>query len=173
MGSPLSEIGGFYHTMAMNLPNAISTFVIAVVLMSGWDWGMTLILVVSVVLTVLSSNSGHSKLRQLVEDFQETEGKIIGRVSDIFRGNRDVKMYAIEEKMSATFFESADVLRRKVFDRDVKTHHVNMRQEAVGIVCFVLVLLVACRALHERPSHDGACFSPIWARSPCSRGRCS
>ena len=143
MGSPLGEIGGFYHTMAMNAPNAISTFVIAVVWMSGWDWGMTLILVVSVVLTVLSSNSGHSKLRQLVEDFQETEGKIIGRVSDIFRGNRDVKMYAIEEKMSATFFESADVLRKKVFDRDVKTHHVNMRQEAVGIVCFVLVLLVA------------------------------
>ena len=44
-----------------------------------------------------------------------------------------MKMYAIEEKMSATFVESADVLRQKVYDRDVKTHHVNMRQEAVGI----------------------------------------
>ena len=98
MGSPLGEIGSFYHTMAMNLPNAISTFIIAVVWMSGWDWGMTLILVISVALTVISSNSGHSRLRQLMEDFQETEGKIIGRVSDIFRGNRDVKMYAIEER---------------------------------------------------------------------------
>ena len=64
-----------------------------------------------------------------MEDFQDTEGKIIGRVSDIFRGNRDVKMYAIEDKMSATFFESADVLRRKVFDRDVKDPP---RQHAAG-----------------------------------------
>ncbi len=143
MGTPLNEISSYYHTMAMNAPNSVSTFIIAVATMMFWDWGMTLILVVSVVLTVLSSNSGHSRLRQLMEDFQETEGKIIGRVSDIFRGNRDVKMYAMEERMSATFFESADVLRKKVFDRDVKTHHVNMRQEAVGIFCFILVLLVA------------------------------
>ena len=143
MGSPLSEISGYFHTMAMNVPNGLSTFFIAVAVMSGWDWGMTLILVVSVVLTVISSTTGHNRLRELMEDFQATEGKIIGRVADIFRGNRDVKMYAIEEKMSATFEASADVLRQKVFDRDVKTHHVNMRQEAVGIVCFVLVILVA------------------------------
>ena len=94
-------------------------------------------------LTVLSANSGTGRLRELVEDFQVTEGKVIGRVADIFRGNRDVKMYAIEEKMSATFDQSADVLRQKVYDRDVKTHHVNMRQEAVGVFCFVLVGVVA------------------------------
>ncbi len=96
-----------------------------------------------------------------MEDFQETEGKVIGRVADIFRGNRDVKMYAIEEKMSATFVESADVLRQKVFDRDVKTHHVNMRQEAVGIVCFVLVLLVASGRYMNGHLTTGS-FSRIW-----------
>ena len=163
MGSPLGEISGFYHTVAMNLPNSISTFLIAVVWMSGWDWGMTLILVVSVVLTVVSANSGHSRLRQLMEDFQETEGKIIGRVSDIFRGNRDVKMYAIEDRMSAAFVESADVLRRKVYDRDVKTHHVNMRQEAVGIFCFVLVLVVAAGRYMNGHLTEGELFSFLGA----------
>ncbi len=163
MGTPLNEISSFYHTLAMNLPNSISTFLIAVVWMSGWDWGMTLILVVSVVLTVVSANSGHSRLRQLMEDFQETEGKIIGRVSDIFRGNRDVKMYAIEERMSAAFVESADVLRKKVYDRDVKTHHVNMRQEATGVFCFVLVLLVAAGRYMNGHLTEGQLFSFLGA----------
>ena len=108
-----------------------------------WDWGMTLILIVSVVLTVISTNSGHGKLRDLMQDFQDTESKVIGKVADIFRGNRDVKMYAIEDKMSATFDQTADVLRQKVYDRDLKTHQVNMRQEAVGIICFILVCIVA------------------------------
>jgi ABC-type multidrug transport system fused ATPase/permease subunit len=143
MGSPLNEISSYYHTVAMNVPNGICTFLVAVGCLSFCDWGLTLILVVSVVATVLSANSGTGRLRELVEDFQLTEGKVIGRVADIFRGNRDVKMYAIEEKMSATFDQSADVLRQKVYDRDVKTHHVNMRQEAVGVFSFVLVAVVA------------------------------
>ncbi len=143
MGSPLSEVSSFYHTLAMNVPNALCLFVTSVLMLSAWDSGMTLILVVSVVLTVISSNSGQNKLRALMEDFQDTESKVIGRVADIFRGNRDVKMYAIEEKMSDTFYQTADVLRQKVYNRDLKTHHVNMRQEAVGIVCFILVCLVS------------------------------
>lgn len=143
MGSPLNEISGFYHNLMMNVPNSACMFVAALLMLGMWDWGMTLILLVSVVLTVFSTNSGHGKLRALMEDFQDTESKVIGRVADIFRGNRDVKMYAIEERMGDTFYQTADVLRQKVYDRDLKTHQVNMRQEAVGIACFILVCVVA------------------------------
>ena len=143
MGSPLGEISGFYHSLAMNVPNSICAFVFSVSFLAFCDWGMTFILVVSVILTVVSTRSGQGRLRELMQDFQDTESKVIGRVADIFRGNRDVKMYAIEEKMSISFDQSADVLRQKVYDRDLKTHQVNMRQEAVGIFCFVLVCLVA------------------------------
>ena len=143
MGSPLAEVSSFYHTLAMNVPNALCLFLTSILMLGAWDMGMTAILVVSVILTVISSNSGQNRLRALMEDFQDTESKVIGRVADIFRGNRDVKMYAIEEKMSDTFYQTADVLRQKVYNRDLKTHHVNMRQEAVGIVCFILVCLVA------------------------------
>ncbi len=143
MGSPLNEISQFYHNLMMNVPNSTCMFFAALVMLGAWDWGMTLILLVSVVATVVSTNSGHSRLRALMEDFQDTESKVIGRVADIFRGNRDVKMYAIEEKMSDTFYQTANILRQKVYNRDLKTHQVNMRQEAVGIACFVLVIMVA------------------------------
>ena len=163
MGSPLNEISSYYHTVAMNVPNGICTFLVAVGLLSFWDPGLTIILVISVVLTVLSANSGRGRLRELVEDFQATEGKVIGRVADIFRGNRDVKMYAIEEKMSATFDQSADVLRRKVYDRDVKSHHINMRQEAVGVFCFILVCLVAAGRFMNHHLTAGQLFAYLGA----------
>ena len=143
MGSPLAEVSSFYHTLAMQVPNALCLFLTSVLMLGAWDKGMTAILVISVILTVISSNSGQNRLRALWEDFQDTESKVIGRVADIFRGNRDVKMYAIEEKMSDTFYQTADVLRQKVYNRDLKSHHVTMRQEAVGIFCFVLVCFVA------------------------------
>ncbi len=143
MGSPLAEISGFYNTIAMQVPNALCLFLSSLLMLGSWDLGMTLILLVSVILTVFSSNSGQNTLRALMQDFQDTESKVIGRVADIFRGNRDVKMYAIEDKMGDTFYQTADVLRQKVYDRDLKTHQVNMRQEAVGIVCFILVCVVS------------------------------
>ena len=163
MGSPLSEISAFYHTLAMNVPNSVCLFLASIVMLSAWDWGMTLILVVSVILTVVSSNSGSNTLRALMQDFQDTESKVIGRVADIFRGNRDVKMYAIEEKMGDTFYQTADVLRQKVYNRDLKTHQVNMRQEAVGIVCFILVCLVAAGRYMNGHLSSGQFFTYMMA----------
>ena len=52
MGTPLSEISTFYHTLAMNVPNSACMFLSALIMLGAWDWGMTLILLVSVVLTV-------------------------------------------------------------------------------------------------------------------------
>ncbi len=139
MGSPLGEISSFYHNIAMNVPNALTAFAFSVALIGLWDWSLTIVLLVLVVSTVLAMNSGSAQLQSLNDDFQRVESRIIGRLTDIFRGNRDVKMYAIEERMSAAFEKNADVLRVKARDRDIKTHQVNMRQEAIGYFCFALV----------------------------------
>lgn len=139
MGSPLNEISSFYHNIVMNVPNALTAFAFSVCLIGLWDWSLTLVLLVLVLLTVLAMNNGSSRLQHLHEDFQRVETKIIGRLADIFRGNRDVKMYAIEDRMNAAFTKNADRLREKACDRDLRMHRVNMRQEAISYFCFVLV----------------------------------
>jgi ABC-type sugar transport system ATPase subunit len=53
-------------------------------------------------------------------------------VADIFRGNRDVKIHAVEERMAQAFRQSADQLRRQAYQRDVETHKINMRPEALN-----------------------------------------
>ncbi len=139
MGSPLGEISSFYHNIAMNVPNALTAFAFSVALIGLWDWTLTLVLLALVVSTVLAMNHGSARLQRLNEDFQRVESKIVGRLTDIFRGNRDVKMYAIEDRMSAAFEKNADTLRATACARDLKTHQVNMRQEAIGYFCFALV----------------------------------
>ncbi len=139
MGSPLGEISSFYHNIVMNVPNALSAFVFSVFLIGLWDWSLTLVLLVLVISTVLAMRDGSTRLQRLHEDFQSVETRIIGRLTDIFRGNRDVKMYAIEDRMNAAFEQNADLLRAKACDRDLQMHRVNMRQEAIGYFCFALV----------------------------------
>jgi ABC-type multidrug transport system fused ATPase/permease subunit len=100
MGSPLGEISSFYHNIVMNVPNAVTAFLFSVALIGMWDWGLTLVLIVLVVATVLAMRNGRARLQELHENFQQVEMKIIGRLTDIFRGNRDVKLYGIEERMN-------------------------------------------------------------------------
>ena len=143
MGAPLGQISSFYHNLMMNVPNAVTSFLFTLSLIFAWDGSLTLIMLVLVVATVLSTHYGSSKLERLHADFHQVESTVIGRLTDIFRGNRDVKMYAIEDRISAKFEENADVLREKACERDLKTHRVNMRQEAIGCVAFALVLCLA------------------------------
>ena len=96
-GAPVAVISGFYHNLAMNVPNALCIFLLSTGWMLLWDRGLTLILLGLVVATVCVLRRSSADLRQLHEEFQAIEGTITGRVADIFRGNRDVKMYAIEE----------------------------------------------------------------------------
>ena len=143
MGAPLGQVSSFYHNLMMNVPNAVTSFLFTLGLIFAWDGSLTLVMLGLVAATVLVTHYGSSKLERLHEDFHRVESKVIGRLTDIFRGNRDVKMYAIEERISAKFEENADVLREKACERDLKTHRVNMRQEAIGYVAFALVLCLA------------------------------
>ena len=141
-GAPVATISGFYHNIAMNVPNAVATFLISTAWMFSWDWGLTLILLGLVTATVWVMRRSSSNLRQLHADFQTTEGEVTGRVADIFRGNRDVKMHAIEEAVLRAFEQNVDTLRRKTCERDLKTHRVNMRHELVSASCFAIVMTV-------------------------------
>lgn len=143
MGAPIGQISGFYHNLMMNVPNAVTSFIFTLSLVFAWDSSLTIVMLLLAVATVLSSHFGSSKLERLHADFHKVESTVIGRLTDIFRGNRDVKMYAIEDRMSAAFEQNVDVLREKACERDFKTHRVNMRQEAIGCVTFAFVLCLA------------------------------
>ncbi|MBV9999609.1 MAG: ABC transporter ATP-binding protein [Verrucomicrobia bacterium] len=142
MGSPVMDISMFFHNAVINVPNSITTFLVSSVWILFWDWSLSLVLLFLVIATVLTMRYGSSRLQSLFQRYQAAETRIIGRVTDIFRGNRDVKIHAVEERMGETFRQNADQLRRQAYQRDVETHRVNMRAEALNYLCFVLLCAV-------------------------------
>ncbi len=142
MGSPITDISMFFHNAVINVPNSVTTFLVSSAWVFFWDWPLTMVLLALVIATVLTMRFGSARLRHLYARYQAVESRIIGRVTDIFRGNRDVKMHAIEERMGVAFEQSADQLRKQAYERDVETHRVNMRPEALNYVCFVILCCV-------------------------------
>jgi ABC-type multidrug transport system fused ATPase/permease subunit len=143
LGAPIGSISSFYHNLVMNVPNAIVAFVLSTAWILTWDWVLTALMLVMVLTTALAMNRAHTTLGQLHEQFQNTQAEVTGRVSDIFRGNRDVKMHAIEERMASDFEANAETLRQQTCDRDLKMHHVNMRNEVIGYFFFAIVMALA------------------------------
>lgn len=139
MGSPVTDISLFFHNAVVNVPNSITTFLVSSVWILFWDWTLSLVLLSLVIATVLTMRDGSGRLQFLFQRYQAAEMRIIGRVSDIFRGNRDVKIHAVEDRMADAFRQNADQLRKQAYQRDVETHRVNMRAEALNYVCFVLL----------------------------------
>ncbi|MBV8899976.1 MAG: ABC transporter ATP-binding protein [Verrucomicrobia bacterium] len=139
MGSPVMDISMFFHNAVINVPNSITTFLVSGIWILFWDWRLSVVLLFLVIATVLTMRRGSSRLQDLFERYQTAETRIIGRVTDIFRGNRDVKIHAVEERMAAAFRQNADQLRTQAYQRDVETHRVNMRAEALNYLCFVLL----------------------------------
>jgi ATP-binding cassette, subfamily B, bacterial MsbA len=133
------DISMFFHNAVINVPNSITTFLVSSIWILFWDWSLSVVLLFLVIATVLTMRYGSSRLQVLFQRYQAAETRIIGRVTDIFRGNRDVKIHAVEERMAAAFRQNADQLRTQAYQRDLETHRVNMRAEALNYLCFVVL----------------------------------
>jgi ABC-type multidrug transport system fused ATPase/permease subunit len=132
MGSPIADISMFFHNVVINVPNSVTTFVVSTIWVFFWDWTLRRVLIFMVVATVLTMRLAAAGYKKLIQRYQAMETGIIGRVADIFRGNRDVKIHAVEERMAQAFRQSADQLRRQAYQPDVETHKINMRPEALN-----------------------------------------
>ncbi|PTX94828.1 hypothetical protein DB346_22745 [Verrucomicrobia bacterium LW23] len=163
LGSPIGIISGYYHNLMMNVPNAASAFICCTLWIFMWDWCLTILLVSLVFATVFVIRLSHSELEKLQSEFQAVEMKVTGKVSDLFRGNREMKMHAVEDRMTEVFDEQAEALRLKTYDRDIRTHHVNMFHEGVGCIFFVFVIVLASWRYLEQVITAGEFFGYLGA----------
>ena len=143
LGSPLHAISGYYHSLMINVPNAACAFLVSALWIFFWDWALTLLLIGLVLATVLLLRKSSADVRNLHQEFQSTEMQVTGKVADIFRGSRDVKLHALEDSLGKSFDESAETLRRKTRKRDDRMHRLNMRHEVASCIFFALLIGLA------------------------------
>lgn len=152
-GSPLGQMQQFMHQTALMGPGMVALLISSLGALLWWDWLMTLVLTASVTASVWLMNEAREKIHGYHTAFQNTESAVSGRVADLIRGTREIKLYAAEGLVSRDFQAQAAALSQKSVWRDVRSHMEWMKQEAAGYGFFVLVCVVGTwRCLEGRLS---------------------
>ena len=142
-GSPLNNIVGFYQHCSSGLAGAVTTIASAVGMLLLTDWALTTIMALTVTLQVIMMDSFRRANRKIHLDFQTLESTVTGTVADLLRGNRAVKLYAMEQSVEGEFGQQIQLISNKSYQRDVSVHLAWMKQETLSYAGFSLIL-VAC-----------------------------
>ncbi len=148
-GTPLQNIMNFFQHTSMSVPGSVVSIVLTLALFWAWDWAIATLLMVTSLTSVAMMIRARDRMQAINREFQSTEGDVSGHVADLLRGNKAVKLYAMEEQVARNFNEQAAIISRKSYERDVRSHLEYMKQESFGYFCYV-ALLGACtwRYLH-------------------------
>ena len=142
-GTPLNNVMQFFQHTSMNVPGAVITVLMTLGMFWRWDWLVALVLMTTSFASVALMIRAREKMQKINRDFQSAEGDISGRVADVLRGNKAVKLYAMEDQVAEDFDRQALVIGRKSYERDVLSHIEYMKQESFGYFCYV-ALMAAC-----------------------------
>ncbi len=138
-GSPLTQVQQYFHHVTNSVPGAVFTLLTSLIWMANWDWLMTLVLALSVGTNVFMMHFIRQRMQAIHRDYQFIEGNVSGHVSDLLRGHRDVKLYAMEEQVIAQFETHADLVSRKSWQRDIRSHMHWMKPEGLTYLFFSLL----------------------------------
>ncbi|MBL8992309.1 MAG: ABC transporter ATP-binding protein, partial [Spirochaetia bacterium] len=142
-GSPLGKVMEFYQHVSMNLPGSAINLISTLVVVSFWNLHITAVLAALVFGSVFIMNRARKNVRKLHSEFQNAESAVTGEVAELLRGNKAIKLYAMEQKVDDNFHAQADRIGRKSYERDVKSHMLVMTQEGFGYAAYA-VLMVLC-----------------------------
>ncbi len=142
-GSPLRAVMDFFGHATMNLPGSVAGVLITLGVFWKWDWVIASLLMATAFVSVRMMLRARHTIEGIHKEFQAVEGDVSGQVADLLRGNKAVKLYAMETQVAQSFERQADVIRRKTYERDVYSHVEWMKQEGLSYVCYAL-LMAAC-----------------------------
>jgi len=142
-GTPLQNIIQFYQHCAGGLAGSFTVIASAVGILVWTDWALTAIMSLTVCLQVVMMDRARRVSRRLHLDYQKHEAAVTGGVADILRGNRAVKLHAMESAVEGEFGEQMRLISLKSYERDIRTHFAWMKQETISYAGFAL-MIVAC-----------------------------
>jgi ABC-type multidrug transport system fused ATPase/permease subunit len=157
-GSPLIQIQTYFQQFIYWVPGAMGIVLSTIIWVGVWDPVLTCALVVAVGTTAWLMHRTRMRIQKLHSEYQKTETSVAGYVADLLRGSRDVKLYAMEDKVASDFDERVWQIGVKSYRRDIQSHVQFMKQETAGYLCFAgLCVAMVCRYFydqsHKPPDH--------------------
>lgn len=142
-GAPLNQVIQFYQHSSMGVPGALFTLLATLVMLGLWDPVLTGVLFLTALGNVIVMNQARKRMRELNKDYQQAEGDVAGHTADLLRGNRAVKLYAMEDHIADKFEAEATRIGNKSYELAVKGHIEYMKQETVTYIAYAILIIVA------------------------------
>jgi ABC-type multidrug transport system fused ATPase/permease subunit len=142
-GTPLAQVQTYFQQFTFGAPGALFLMLSTIIWLGAWDWLMSGVLLLMVAATAFLMHTTRLRMQRLYMEFQKTETSVTGYVADLLRGSRDVKLYAMEERVAADFQERVWEVGKQSYQRDVAGHVEWMKQEAIGYFAFAILCAAA------------------------------
>ena len=142
-GTPLANVMQFFQQTSMLTPGAVIVIISTLGLFWKWDWPIAVLLTVLCALSFWIMLHARNRIKLIQTDYQKAEGAVSGRVADLLRGNKAVKLHSMETSINVDFEQQAQMIGRKSYERDVRSHVEWMKQETLTYFGYVS-LLAAC-----------------------------
>ncbi|MGF1679234.1 MAG: ABC transporter ATP-binding protein [Candidatus Methylacidiphilales bacterium] len=143
LGSPIQQIQQYYQQLAMMLPCHFVAIILTLGFLGSWDLYLSALTLVILLVFCYVLYCAQLRMREIQRDYQNAESKVSGKVADLLRGHRTVKVHAFEETALEDFQLGAGILRDKSYWRDVAHHMQNVKQEAILYIGYALLCVGA------------------------------
>lgn len=140
MGSPISSIKQFLQQFCMSVPYQVVGWVLSISLLATFNWRMTLLTVIVVVTVALLNFRSRLIIREVSEDFMQTESAASRFIADILRGSRAVKTYAMEDSVNDIFTHQVVQIRNQGYRLAVRQQIEHIKPEGVQYIGLALIL---------------------------------
>ncbi|MCC5843073.1 MAG: ABC transporter ATP-binding protein [Verrucomicrobia bacterium] len=142
-GSPLTHVQQYYSLLALMLPHEVVSLTLTLVFLGSWDLLLTGVILISICVHFLVQIRARLLIREIQHDFQKTEAKVSGKVADMLRGHRAMKLYAVEESADRDFGRELDIIHDKSYWREIRSHLQQIKQESVLYIGYASLSILA------------------------------
>lgn len=146
-GTPVASIRAYLQGIILSVPYQAVAMVISLVALFGYDWVMTLVLLLTAFLMALLNFFARKKIRKISAEQIQVEKKANHFLVDILGGMEAVKMYGVEDSFQSKF----DLTLKNVHETMVRVTLANHKEAAkmdvaqyIGIAVLYMVGAVSC-----------------------------
>lgn len=147
MGTPMANLKSFLQQFALSVPYQTVSAVISLSAMLSYDWLLTLVMLVIIVISIVLNHYSKKKVHVMASDLLQKESEASKYIDDVLHGDHAIKMYAIEDDIFANFEDSLGKLKKSGVHLSFKQWIENAKPEFtqnVGTAAIYLVGAFSC-----------------------------
>lgn len=146
-GTPMNNIINYLKTLFSAVPHQIVAMAISLVALLKYDWVMTLILLVTVILMAILNFSARKKIRTLSEKHIQVEAEVNRYLMDTLNGMEAIKIYSIENKVKGQYNETLERVKEMSIYANLTNQREGMKVELAqyyGIAVVYFIGAISC-----------------------------